>query len=82
MRSAAPVLPPHTVAGLLQFPNRSFLALAVLFTVLGTSQLIDIVSNSYDIFARWERMCGTYLRHEVSKSGGDEHGKQYTRGHS
>jgi len=47
---------------------------SVLFPVLGTSQLSDIVSNKYDIFARWERMCGTHVRHEVSKPGGDEHG--------
>ena len=52
---------------------------SVLFPVLGTSQLTDIVSNKVDIFARWERMRGTHQRYEVSKPGGDDHGKQYNK---
>ena len=49
----------------------------VLFPVLDTSGLTDIVAPRRPIFARWERMHGAPIGYEVRKLRGDDHGKQY-----
>src|SRR5262249_39294230 len=50
----------------------------VLFPVLVTPLITDIVATSSSVFARWEWMGETTIGYEVRKPTGDEHGKQYT----
>jgi hypothetical protein len=54
------------------------LAACVLFPVLSTSRLTNLVTCEHSVFARWERMYEAGAGHEDGKLAGAEHGKQYT----